>query len=125
MQGELEGRRRIENFARKKTLRKTPLPPISFPARTPVLPKMSAASMAMPTPCNLSTTRRTTSTTQSANGWAKTLTRTFLTYAALAAEWMISSAPLAKPGGDSIINEKKKAQENTLLGTSKTLFLLG
>lgn len=62
---------------------------------------------------------------QSANGWAKTLTRTFLTYAAPAEGWMISSEPLARRGGNSIINEKKKAQENTLLGTSKTLFLLG
>ena len=79
---------------------------------------MSAALRAMPMLCNLSTTRKTTSTTQSANGWAKTLTRTSLTYAALAEELMISSALLAKPGGGSFICELNQTFFNSSLYTA-------
>lgn len=53
--------------------------------------------------------------TQFANGWAKTLILTSLTFAALAGEWMISSAPLARQGGGSIANSGTVKRRNLFL----------
>ena len=99
----------------KKTPRMTPLQHTLSPVKTPVRLKMLAVFKVMPEHYNLSTIRKTKNTNTFANGWAKILIHASSTSVALGGEWIISSASLARQGGDSIANSGTVKRRNLFL----------